>query len=116
MHELAVTESILQVVLKHAEENNARQVVSIELQVGEMRDFVEEWMQRYFDYLSRGTVAEGGKISVKRIPVTFKCRECGEEFPADIRGREEISCPRCRSASLEVISGREFYIESIGVI
>lgn len=115
IHELAVTEDILQVVLKYATENNARRVAGIHLQVGELRDLEEEWIQRYFDYLSRGTMAEGAKILVKRIPVTLACAECADLFHADIR-QEEISCPGCGSKNIRLVSGREFLIEGIGVI
>ncbi len=115
IHELAVTEELLKLVLKYAEENKAQRVISINLQVGELRDFTEEWMQRYFDYLSRGTIAEGGKIVLKTIPVTMECVECQANFGADLK-QAEISCPGCGSASCRVIAGNEFIIESIGVI
>lgn len=115
IHELAVTEGILKVVLKHAEENKAKKVVTVDLRVGELRDFTTEWMQRYFNYLSRGTVAEGGKLNVKLSPVIFKCNSCKSDFKADIKERE-ITCPDCKSAEIELKAGREFFIESIGVI
>jgi len=38
MHELPITESILKIVLKHAETNNVRQVVTIHLQIGKLSD------------------------------------------------------------------------------
>ena len=47
MHELAVTEGMLKVVLRHAELNRAKQVVAITLQIGEMTDIVDEWLRRY---------------------------------------------------------------------
>lgn len=112
---MAVTEGVLKLVLKYAEENEAQRVVSIQLQVGELRDITEEWVQRYFDYLSRGTIAEGSKISVKRIPAALKCLECEETFKANIR-QEKILCPSCGSAKNELVAGSEFLIESIEVI
>ncbi len=101
--------------MKYAEENRACRIVSIYLQVGELRDFTEEWMQRYFDYLSHGTVAEGGKIIIKRTPAAFECMECANNFKGDIR-QDSILCPGCSSAKIKLISGKEFLIESIEVI
>lgn len=101
--------------MKYAEDNQACRVVSINLRVGELRDLTEEWMQRYFDYLSRGTIAEGGKIVLRRTPATVKCGECACSFTADIR-RDNILCPDCGCAKIELVSGNEFLIESIGVI
>jgi hydrogenase nickel incorporation protein HypA/HybF len=115
IHELAVTEGVLKVVLKYAEVNEAQRVISIQLQVGELRDITEEWVQRYFDYLSRGTLAEGGKIFIKQIPAALQCLECEEIFEANIR-QENILCPGCNSAKNKLIAGSEFLIESIEVI
>jgi len=115
IHELAVTESLLKIVLKHAEENGAKRIVSIQLQVGELRDLTEEWMQRYFDYLSEGTLAEGGKILLTKIPVAFRCGACVHTFSADIR-QSNLLCPACGHESCELVKGNEFLIESIGVI
>lgn len=101
--------------MKHAEENAAKRVLSIQLQVGELRDLTEEWMQRYFDYLSEGTLAEGSKILMTRIPVSFRCEACAHIFCADIR-QSNLPCPICSHESCELITGNEFLIESIGVI
>lgn len=83
--------------------------------VGELRDIVEEWMQWYYDHLSKGTIAEGSKLNVKTSPVKFRCFDCQEAFTADIRN-QELNCPSCQSESIELVSGREFFIESIGVV
>ena len=50
MHELQVTESILDIVLRHAEANQVNKILSIQLKVGELSDLEDEWIQRYFDY------------------------------------------------------------------
>ncbi|MCX5834470.1 MAG: hydrogenase/urease maturation nickel metallochaperone HypA [Deltaproteobacteria bacterium] len=38
MHELPVTENILKVVLRHAEEAKAGKVISVSLRIGELSD------------------------------------------------------------------------------
>ncbi|MGZ6250003.1 MAG: hydrogenase/urease maturation nickel metallochaperone HypA, partial [Syntrophales bacterium] len=40
MHELSVTESILKIVLKHAQENKAGKVLTIGLKIGELSELV----------------------------------------------------------------------------
>jgi hydrogenase nickel incorporation protein HypA/HybF len=101
--------------MQYAEENQAQRVVVINLQVGELRDFTEEWMQRYFDHLSRGTIAEGGRIVIRKIPVAVQCLECVHTFNADIR-QDNLLCPVCGCQQVKLVSGNEFLIESIGVI
>jgi hydrogenase nickel incorporation protein HypA/HybF len=83
--------------------------------VGEMRDFTEAWMQRYFDYLSRGTLAEGGKLEFKRSPAVFRCDRCEGSFTPDLEAAE-IACPNCANTRVVLLSGREIRIDSIGVI
>ena len=68
MHELSVMESILNIVVKHALKNDAKKILGISLRVGEMTDLVDEWMQRYFDYLSKETIAAGAVLKIERIP------------------------------------------------
>jgi hydrogenase nickel incorporation protein HypA/HybF len=115
IHELAVTEAVLNIVLKYAAENQAARVVNIRLQAGGLRDLTEEWIQRYFDYLSKETIAEGAKIILVRLPVTLTCRTCLNSFNVDIR-QDNVKCPACGSTDTELSGGNEFLIESIEVI
>lgn len=116
MHELAVTEGMLKVVLRHAELNRAQQVVGITLRIGEMSDLVDEWLQRYFDYLSRGTIAEGAEVKIERSPAVFQCEDCGEEYVVNIKVGNKFSCPVCGSNDVDLISGREFLVQDLKVV
>jgi len=116
MHELPVTENILKVVLRHADEAQAGRVVSVSLRIGELSDIIEEWLQRYFDYLSKGTLAEGAALRIERSPVIFRCEDCGESFPVKVREVRKIECPGCGGDQAAFVSGREFFIQNIEVI
>lgn len=116
MHELAVTEGMLKVVLRHAELNQAKQVLGITLKIGEMSDIVDEWLQRYFDYLSRGTIAEGAQIVIERSPAVFRCCDCGEEYIVNIKSGGRFSCPECGANDVELVAGREFQVQELQVV
>ncbi|MBW2053420.1 MAG: hydrogenase maturation nickel metallochaperone HypA [Deltaproteobacteria bacterium] len=116
MHELAVTERILAVILKHAGTNNVNKVLSIQLKMGELSDLEDEWVQKYFDYLSKGTIAENAKLKIERIPVVMECDNCGQSFEVDIRKIKEIVCPECANKKCSLISGKEYYIKDMEVI
>ncbi|PKN34811.1 MAG: hydrogenase maturation nickel metallochaperone HypA [Deltaproteobacteria bacterium HGW-Deltaproteobacteria-19] len=116
MHELPVMESVLKIVLGHAERNRVRKIVAIHLKVGELSDLIEDWMQRYFDYVSKGTLAEGAVLKIQKIPVRFRCSGCSSEFTADVRKEAEIRCPECGADRPTLISGREYFIENMEVI
>jgi len=116
MHELPVMESVLKIVLGHAERNHVRKIVAIHLKVGELSDLMEDWMQRYFDYVSKDTLAEGAVLKILRIPVRFRCSGCGMEFGADVRKEAEIRCPGCGADRPVLVSGREYFIENMEVL
>ncbi len=113
MHELAVTKNIFVIIIKHAKENNVKKVLTVNLKIGALSDLETEWIQHYFDYLSKGTTAEGAKLNVERIPVTFQCDSCLTTFKIDIRKVQEIECPECRGRNCSLVSGNEYYIENM---
>jgi len=115
MHELSVTESILSIVLKHAQTHKAEKVLAINLRIGELSELVGDCIQHYFDYLSKGTIAEGAIIDVEKSPITFQCKECAHTFEVSFKDSKDFSCPRCRGIKCSLISGREFYIKDITI-
>ena len=116
MHELSITESILDVVLKHAADNQVRRVVSVTLHVGELGDIENEWMQYYFDYLSKDTIAEGARLKIKRVPIRLRCGTCNFEFEVSKEAIAEVCCPICKAEqNFSYLSGREYFIKEMEV-
>lgn len=116
MHELAVTESILNIVIKHAARNQVEKVLSVSLKIGELTDLVDEWMQRYFNYLSKDTIAEGAILKIERSRVVFQCTDCKNAFPVSLKDTGKIVCSCCNSEKVMLVSGREFLIKHIEVV
>jgi len=112
VHELAVTESVLKIVLESAADAGAEKVMGIDLVIGDLSTFVDESVQFYFDMLSQGTPAQNARLNFRRVPARLRCRECGREFLPDA---EEWECPHCGTLGGDVIAGREFRVESIDV-
>ena len=112
MHELAITQNMLDVVLEQAEEAGAKEVKKINLVIGEMSGFVEECVQFYFDFINKETIAEGAALSFKMIPATARCRGCGKLFELK---EFEWTCPHCQGNGLEIVTGKELFVESIEV-
>ncbi|HXX35595.1 MAG TPA: hydrogenase maturation nickel metallochaperone HypA [Thermodesulfobacteriota bacterium] len=116
MHELPITESILKIVLKHAEANSVQKVIAIHLQVGKFSDLEDDWIQRYFDYLSKGTIAEGAKLKIERTPVTMRCNGCSASYEADILKVADLVCPVCGEKGGTIVSGREYTVKEMEVL
>ena len=115
MHELSVTQSILEIALDYATRNKAKKITEIHLQIGEISDLQDEWLQRYFDFISKETIAEGAKLHIARVPARIQCQQCTFIFPLD-KSTWNNQCPSCQSKETHIISGREFRVEFLEVL
>jgi len=112
MHELSITQSMLDLVLKQAEEAGASKVGKINLVIGEMTGVVDSCVRFYFGFLSKGTPAEEAALNFEVIPTTARCLDCGKDFRL---GEFDWTCPYCQSNNIEITGGKELYVKSIEV-
>lgn len=112
VHELPITQSVLEIALRHAQQAGAQRILRITMRVGELSGIVPDSIQFYFDFVSRETMAEGAKLVFNRLPGRFRCRDCNAEYEAS---RDDWLCPRCQGVQVDVLGGREFEVESIEV-
>lgn len=112
MHELSVTESILEIALRYANRAEAKRVAALHLVIGQLSSIVDDSVQFYWDIISKDTIAEGATLHFRRIPFVLLCRECDCRYSP---GGEDFACPECGSENFEIVSGEEFYLESLDV-
>ncbi|MDP8257149.1 MAG: hydrogenase maturation nickel metallochaperone HypA [Candidatus Alcyoniella australis] len=114
MHELPVVRSIFEIVIEHARVNSAVRVVKINLRIGALTDLVDQWVERYFEMLAQGSIAQGAKIEIERPPGLMRCRQCDAQWNYD---RQSIGapCPQCGSRESAIVTGREYTVESIAI-
>lgn len=108
MHEMAITQSVVDAVCDHAA---GRRVHSVRVEVGALCAIVPEAMRFCFDLVTEGTVADGARLDLDVRPGLAHCRTCGAEFtlPDPI-----MLCP-CGSADVELLAGRDMRILSMEV-
>lgn len=112
MHELSVTENILDVSLRHAQEANARKIMNIYLVIGQLATIVDDSVQFYWDMIAKDTIAEQAQLHFRRIPAEFECLDCGFQFHPD---EGDLLCTQCGSAQIKILAGEEFFIEAIDI-
>ena len=112
MHELAVTESLLNTASEYAVNNNAKKVISLNITIGDLSSIVGDSVQFYWDIINKETICEKSLLVFKRIPAKFLCQACGNDF--EIQG-ELVPCPTCGSLDLKTIHGTEFLLDSIEI-
>jgi hydrogenase nickel incorporation protein HypA/HybF len=112
MHELSITQRILEIVLNHAEKAGASQITDIYLVIGQLSTVVDDSVHFYWDIVSQDTIAVGANLHFRRIPTEFACLDCGLQY---LPGTEDFACPACKSTKIKVIRGEEFYLDSIEI-
>ncbi|HEY3374987.1 MAG TPA: hydrogenase maturation nickel metallochaperone HypA [Candidatus Aquicultor sp.] len=113
MHELGLTQGIIDIAIDNAQQNNATKILKISVKAGKLMALVEDSMQFYFDYLTNDTIAKGATLVIEHVPVIIKCHACGETSEVDEFGIH--ICPKCGEITVELVSGKEFYVDSIEV-
>lgn len=113
MHELALTQQLLQVVLTAAQRADARAVTAIDLVVGDLSSSVDDSVQFYFDILSRDTLAAGAQLRFQREPAIAACADCGAQTA--VQPPIPAHCPRCQSVHIQVSGGRALRVASIDI-
>jgi hydrogenase nickel incorporation protein HypA/HybF len=112
MHELSVTQSVLDIALTHAERAGARRVLAIDLVIGDLASILDDSVQFYWEMIAKGTPAEGAKLRFTRLPLELRCTNCGRVFSPQA---DDYGCPACASNQVRVNQGEELRVESIEV-
>ena len=112
MHELSITQSMIEIVLEQAEKAGARKIKTINLVIGELSGFVEESVKFYFGFLSKDTIAEGAELNFVPVAAQGRCRLCDIRFELE---EFNWNCPRCGVSDIDITAGRELFVESINI-
>lgn len=116
MHELPLTKSIFNSVIRKAESVNAESVTRVVLEIGVLRDFIPSMVQKYWDYIAQGSIAEGSVIDIKEVPAAAICGKCGTKYLIDRNNIAESCCPKCGYESGSLLTGSEMRIVGIEIV
>jgi hydrogenase nickel incorporation protein HypA/HybF len=112
MHELSLTQSLLDLALRHAEQAGALKVTELNLVIGTLSSYVDESIQFCWEAISRGTLCEGSVLRFHRVPAELVCQNCQTSYCLD---NELLPCPQCHSAQVRITTGDDFRLDSIEI-
>ena len=104
MHELVLTQSIVEMVAKHAQ---GRTVKRVTLEVGKLTCVMPDALRFCFDLVAAGTALDGAKLDIREIEGRARCAACGEEFTQHTL---YTGCP-CGALDFARLSGEELRIK-----
>ncbi|OGO66477.1 MAG: hydrogenase maturation nickel metallochaperone HypA [Chloroflexi bacterium RBG_19FT_COMBO_47_9] len=112
MHELSVTENLLDITLRHAQNAGATRITNIYLVIGQLSSIVDDSVKFYWDMIAKDTIAQKAILHFKRISIRLTCLDCSHEYEPT---GDELSCPKCDGIHVKVLKGEEFYVEAIDI-
>jgi hydrogenase nickel incorporation protein HypA/HybF len=110
MHEIRLATDLARIVSEAAGRENLSKVNRINIQLGEMIQVVPDIFRFAFSEAVKGTNAEHAEVALEIIPIALRCTNCRKEFEInDLM----FQCIHCQSVDLEIIHGKEMFIQSL---
>ncbi len=108
MHELGITQEILEIVTQRAQERKVKRVV---LEIGKLSCVLPDAIRFCFELCAAGTIAEGAELEIIQPPGRGCCRQCGAEFAL----HEVLARCVCGSSDVQWLSGEELRITTMEI-
>jgi hydrogenase nickel incorporation protein HypA/HybF len=108
MHELAITQSVVEQITQRV--GDAR-VTRVALQIGLLAGVVCDSVRFCFDVCAQGTPLEGARLEIIQTPGRARCRACAASFDVG----DLLALCECGSADLALLSGEELKIREVEI-
>ncbi|GAA3735049.1 hydrogenase maturation nickel metallochaperone HypA/HybF [Salinactinospora qingdaonensis] len=108
MHELAITQNVVDAVRERTGDADVRAVA---LEIGKLSGVVADSVRFCFELVAEGTPLERATLTITEPAGQARCRTCGDEFDVD----DLIALCACGSADITVARGKELRVTSVEV-
>lgn len=113
MHEMSIAKSIFEIVNGEIERCGVQKVVEIRIRAGVLMGIVADSLRFCFSILAQDTPAQDAEIVIEKTPLKGLCKTCETPFMVE---NYEFLCPKCGSEDMEIISGKELFIEGMEAV
>lgn len=104
MHELSLTQNLVEIATEHARRAGASAITAVTLEIGALSGVIPEAVEFAFEACSKGTMAEGAVLEIVTVEGLGHCRDCDREWPMTAL---TDPCPQCGAFALDVLQGQE---------
>lgn len=112
MHEMALCESIVQIVEENAGSQGYNRVKRVWLEIGPLAGVELEALRFGFEVVARGTLAEGADLEIIQPTATAWCMACARSVEIEQRFDP---CPHCGGVQLQVTGGDQMRVKELEV-
>jgi len=112
MHEVGLTQHLVEIAEQHVRAGGHSRVLSVSIDIGELSNVLPDAVEFCFEAVIRGTLLEGSRLLINRIPGRMHCRDCCRDFAA---GNDTFDCPHCGGFLLDIVQGNELRLTEMEV-
>ena len=112
MHEVALAQAVWRQVAAEMKRRPQARCLAVNLLVGRFSGADPESLQFVLGLLARESAWPEAAVRIRTEPIALKCRACAREFePPEL----DLACPACKSVDVEVLRGKDVYLESLDI-
>jgi hydrogenase nickel incorporation protein HypA/HybF len=113
MHELAIAQSIFEIVGSTVSAEQAADVRAVRVRVGRLSGVVADSLQFCFSAIVADTPLGSASLLIEAVPAISQCKDCSHCFTV-----EDLAflCPSCSSTNIALVSGTELQVSEIELL
>lgn len=104
MHELSLTQSILDIIEDYAQKHHFKKVHSVKLSFGKLSSIEPKCLGFAFEVLSKETKAQEACLEFDILPIVIYCMSCEKEVEVD---SYTATCPQCEGEDVVLAGGTQ---------
>jgi hydrogenase nickel incorporation protein HypA/HybF len=104
---MSIAQNILDIAVAAAERGGAQKVTRVNVAI------VPAQLAFCFGIAAENTIASSAELNLEIVPVTGRCRGCGERFAIE---KLDYCCPSCGGGDIEITGGTELHVRDIEVV
>jgi hydrogenase nickel incorporation protein HypA/HybF len=109
MHETALAQSLVDVIVQEAEKRHAKPVRA-KMSCGALNAVNDDVLSFAFGAIAQGTSCEGMELQIEHKPLQARCKACRHTFTVDLSGPK---CPNCGGQDFELLPDAPLMLEEI---
>jgi len=110
MHELSIMEGVMDMVRESAIEHNISKVSKLKLVIGKLTMVLPDSLQFSFEVLSQDELFRGAVLDIEMREIRILCKQCDQY--SVLEDGYNFVCPACGANKVEIVNGRELYLDN----
>lgn len=112
MHEMALAESIVEMIEEESRRQGFARVRVVRLEIGALGHCEPEALRFCFEAVARGDVVQGARLDIIRVPGEGWCLDCAKTVAVAERFGP---CPDCGGYHVQVTGGEDMRVKELEV-